>query len=121
MVLQEKVGGDGQIARYKARLVAHRFRQKPVIDFTDTYSLTISYPAIRIVRSKAAPEGREITQLDIVTAFLESWIDEELYLKLPKHFVISGVGTVELEIHDPGGRAKIPDTPVFVKLKRSLY
>ena len=26
MVLQERVGEDGRIARYKARLVAHRFR-----------------------------------------------------------------------------------------------
>ena len=119
MVLPEKVVEDGRIARFKARLVGHGFRQKPGIDFSDTYSPTISYAAICIVQSKAAAEEKQITQLDIVTAFLESRIDEELYLKLPKHFVISRGGRVELEVHNPEGKAKKPDTQVVVKLKKA--
>ena len=57
----------------------------------------------------------------MMTAFLESQIDEEPYLRLPKHFVISTGGKVKLEVHDLGGRAKKPNKPVGVKLKRSWY
>ena len=66
-------------------------------------------------------EDKEITQLDIVTAFLESGIDEKLYLKLPKYFVISRGGKVELEVHDPGGRVNKSDEQVVVNWKMSLY
>jgi len=43
MVLQERLGEVGPVTRYKARLVAHGFRQQPGIDFRDMYSPTISY------------------------------------------------------------------------------
>ena len=39
MVLQEKIGEDGKVARYKARLVAHGFRQRAKIHYSETYSL----------------------------------------------------------------------------------
>src|SRR5205807_6423864 len=116
MVLQEKIGQDGQIARFKARLVVHGFRQRPGIDFTNTYLPTISHSAIRLVLSKAAAEDKEIIQLDIVTAFLESKVEEELYLKLPKEFVVSDCGKVEL-----GLQPNRTVAPVIVQLKRSLY
>ena len=115
------MGEDGRVARYKARLVAHGFRQRPGIDFGDTYSPTISYTAIRVVLSKAAAEDKEITQLDIVTAFLESQIEEELYLKLPKHFTMAKNGRVELKMEEPGGKRSKPDSEIVVRLKRSLY
>jgi len=96
MVLQEKLGEDGRVARFKARLVAHGFRQRPGVDFIETYSPTISFPAIRMVLSKAAAEDKEIVQLDIVTAFLESKILEEIYLQLPKEFGVSSGGKIVL-------------------------
>jgi len=74
MVLQEKLGEDGCVARFKARLVAYGFRQRPGVDFIETYSPTISFHAIQMVLSKAAAEDKEIVQLDIVTTFLESII-----------------------------------------------
>jgi len=69
MVLQEKFGEDGCVERFKARLVEHRFRQHPGIESSKTYSPTISFPAIRIVLSKAAAEDKEIVELDIITPF----------------------------------------------------
>ena len=69
----------------------------------------------------AAAEDKEITQLDIVTAFLESQIEEELYLKLPKHFTMAKNGRVELKMEEPGGKRSKPDSEIVVRLKRSLY
>jgi len=68
-----------------------------------------------------AAKDKEITQLDRVTAFLESQIQEELYLKLPKHFTIAKNGLVELKMEEPGGKRRKPDSEIVVRLKRSLY
>jgi len=63
MVLQEKLGEDRRVARFKAHLVAHGFRQRPGIDFVETYSPTISFPAIRIVLLKPAAEDTSCLRL----------------------------------------------------------
>jgi len=60
MVLQEKLGEDGRVARFKAGWVAHDFRQCPGVDFIETYSPTLSFPANQMVLSKAAAEDKEI-------------------------------------------------------------
>ena len=98
MVLQEKIGEDGKVARYKARLVTYGFQQREGIDYSETYSPTISFAAIRTVLSRAAMENKEIIQLDIVTAFLESKVEEELYLRLPKEFGLANNGNVILRV-----------------------
>jgi len=96
MVLQEKIGEDGKVARYKAPLIAHEFRQRGAIDYSETYRPPISFAAIQTVLSRAAMENKEIIQLDIVTAFLESKVEKELYLRLPKEFGLANNGKVIL-------------------------
>ena len=66
--------------------------------------------------SKAAIEDKEIVQLDIVTAFLESKVEEELYLRLPKEFTPSKNGNVILQSSGVGLGVSIT-----VRLNRSLY
>jgi len=48
-----------------------------------------------VILSKMPAEDKEIIQLDIVTAFLGSGIEEELYLKLQKHFTMAKSEQVE--------------------------
>ena len=115
VVLQDKIGQNRTVERYKARLVAHGFRQRPGIDFDDTYSPTLSFPAVRMALSKAAAEDKEIIHLDVVTAFLESKVQEDLYLQLPKELVVGKDGKVGLNRH------RQVSSPAVVKLKRSLY
>jgi len=64
--------------------------------YSETYSPTISFAAIWTVLSRAAMEKKEIVQLDIVTAFLESKVEEELYQGLPKEFGLANNGNVIL-------------------------
>ena len=54
-----------------------------------TYSPTIWFSAIRMVLSKAAVEDKRIVQLDIITALVESEIEELRYLQLPEEFGVS--------------------------------
>ena len=60
-------------------------------------------------------ENKEIVQLDIVTAFLESKADEELYLRLPKEFGLANNGNVILNSNRIELRVS-----VTVRLNRSL-
>jgi len=46
--------------------------------------------------------------LDILTAFLESQIEEELCFKLPKHFNKAKNRGVELKMEEPGGKRSKP-------------
>ena len=101
LVLQKKLGSDGGHERYKARLVAHGFKQKPGIDFLHTYAPLVSLSTVRLVLSFAAAHEYEIHQLDVVAAFLESQIKEELYLQLPLGFEIVEGGSGK----DTGGVA----------------
>jgi len=74
-----------------------------------------------MVLSKAAPDDQEIVQLDIVTAFLESKIQEEIYLQLPKEFGVSSRGKIVLQDRYNDDKSGTRTTNVVVQLKRSLY
>src|SRR5207237_7276843 len=61
-------------------------------------------------------------QHDIVTAFLESEIQELIYLQLPKDFRISQEGKIVLKQSQNGTlESKDKKSNVIVQLKRSLY
>ena len=117
----EKLGEDGQDSRYKAHLVAHGFSQRLGINFVETYSPTIPLPAIRMVLSKAAVEDKEIVHLDIVTAFLESEIEELIYLQLTKEFSVLSEGKVVLKDIYNDDKSGTRTASVVVQLKKSLY
>jgi len=59
--------------------------------------------------------------LDIVTAFLESKIQEEIYLQLPKAFGVSSGGKIVFQDGYIGDKSGTRTTNVVVQLKKSLY
>ena len=72
--------------RYKARLVALGYAQRPGIDFNETYAPVIRAITVRILLSIAATLDMEIVQFDVSTAFLNGTITEEIYLMQPPGF-----------------------------------
>jgi len=117
LVLQWKLNADGGHDRYKARLVTHGFKQQPGIDFVRTYAPLVSISTVLLVLSFAAVRDYEIHQLDIVTAFLESRIKEEIYLQLPVGFSV----VVESEPQEHLVAYTGERDPVYVRVLRSLY
>nr|GEZ28084.1 zinc finger, CCHC-type [Tanacetum cinerariifolium]GFA14512.1 zinc finger, CCHC-type [Tanacetum cinerariifolium]GFA63391.1 zinc finger, CCHC-type [Tanacetum cinerariifolium] len=83
---------SGKIAEdeVEARLVIQGFRQKKVIDFFDTYAHVARISTIRLLLALAAINGLVIHQMDVKTAFLNGDLDEEIYMKQPKGFVMPG-------------------------------
>jgi hypothetical protein len=82
-VYQEKRDSDGNIARYKARLVTKGFRECEGIDYEETYAPTPSKASILTLITIAVAMDWEIAQFDVKAAFLYGELDEELYLHPP--------------------------------------
>lgn len=56
--------------RYKARLVAQCFSQRPGIDYEETYSPVMDAITFRFLMSLAADENLEMRLMDVVTAYI---------------------------------------------------
>nr|CCA21193.1 retrotransposon protein putative [Albugo laibachii Nc14] len=69
-----------KIQRHKAQLVAQGFRQIPGVDFKETYAPVASMNSIRIFPALCCHMRYEIYQYDVDTAFLNGYIDEDIYM-----------------------------------------
>ena len=102
-VFKTKHDAEGNIERYKARLVAQGYNQKYGIDYDETFCPVVRFESIRTIIALAAILNLKLRQLDITTAFLNGWLKEDIYMKQPKGFEI-------------GGKENL-----VCKLKRSIY
>ncbi len=75
---------DSVLERFKARLVARGFTQQYGVDYTETFAPTIRMATMRAFFAIVAYEDLEYRQYDIKNAFIESKLDEELWIKLPQ-------------------------------------
>lgn len=73
-------------ARYKARLVAQGFSQMPGLDYSETFAPVARYGSLRVFLAIAASRNYELVQADVVTAFLNGSLEEEIYMKQPPGF-----------------------------------
>ncbi|KAL8091706.1 hypothetical protein AgCh_034100 [Apium graveolens] len=89
-VYKRKIGADGQVETYKARLVEKGFKQRQGIDFDETFSPVALLKSIRILLAIAAYYDYEIWQMDVKTAFLNGEVEEEVYMTQPEGFLSKG-------------------------------
>ena len=83
-VFKIKRKSDGSIERYKARLVARGFTQRPGVDFRETFAPVARMTSIRALLSVACKDDMNLTHLDVDTAFLNGELEEEIYMRLPE-------------------------------------
>nr|GFB19653.1 retrotransposon protein, putative, Ty1-copia subclass [Tanacetum cinerariifolium] len=76
-LFKKKTDMDGNVHIYKARLVAKGFTQTSGIDYEETFSPVADIRAIRILIAIAAYYGYEIWQMDVKSAFLNGYLNEE--------------------------------------------
>lgn len=82
-VYKRKIGEDGHIARYKARLVARGFEQIHGIDFDETFAGVVKPPTYRLFFALMSLLGWHAIQADIKTAFLHGDVEGEVYIQIP--------------------------------------
>lgn len=106
-VFKIKRGSDGSIERYKARLVAKGFTQKEGIDYNETFAPVVKYKSLRVMLALATMLNYNLHQMDVITAFLNGELKEDVYMRVPQGFF--------------GGDLDGPSGEWVVKLLRSLY
>ena len=102
-VFDKKRDEHGNIVKYKARLVAQGFSQKPGTDFSHngTFAPVMRFETLRTMLALAAVNKWDMRQLDVKSAYLNGKLTEEIYMKQPPGF------------SDSSGRV--------CRLKRALY
>ncbi|GKF20132.1 retrotransposon protein, putative, ty1-copia subclass, partial [Tanacetum coccineum] len=71
---------DGNVHTYKARLVVKGFTQTYEVDYEETFSPIANIRAIRTLIAISAFYDYEIWQMDVKTAFLNGYLDEDIYM-----------------------------------------
>nr|GEV29349.1 retrotransposon protein, putative, Ty1-copia subclass [Tanacetum cinerariifolium] len=102
-LFKKKTDIDGNVHTYKARLMAKGYTQTSGIDYEETFSPVADIRAIRILIAIVAYYDYEIWHMDVKTAFLNGYLNEEVYMEQPEGFV----------------NKKYPNR--VCKLKRSIY
>ena len=98
-----KHDSEGQVERFKGRLVAKGYSQKYEIDYDETFSPVVRFSSIRTLLAYAVQRGMMIHQMDVVTAFLNGELNAKIYMQQPTGYIQSG------------------KEQLVCKLKKSLY
>jgi hypothetical protein len=85
-IFRNKQDQDGIVVRNKARLVAQDYTQVEGLDFGETHTLVARLEAIRILLAYAYAHNIKLYQMDMKSAFLNSYINEEVYVEQPLGF-----------------------------------
>jgi hypothetical protein len=85
-MFKTKRKADGEVARYKACLVAKGFKQRYGIDYEDTFSPMVKIATMRLVLSLVVTRGWFLWHQDVQNTFLHGVLEEEVYMKQPLGF-----------------------------------
>ncbi|GAU17221.1 hypothetical protein TSUD_324240 [Trifolium subterraneum] len=99
-----KLYTQGEVTRYKARLIARWFLQKEGIDFDEVFAPVARIETIRLVVGLANSNNWPMYQMDVKCAFLNGSLTEEVYGTQPVGFEVDDylliIGGNEKEISD---------------------
>jgi len=89
-VYRIKCKENGEIDKYKDRLVTKGFAQKEGIDYEETFTPTTEWNTIRVVIALVAHSGWKVHQMDVKNVFLNGDLQEEIYMTQPPSFEVLG-------------------------------
>ena len=90
---------DGKVETYKAKLVAKGYSQKLGFDYEETFFLVAMIKSIIILLSIAAYYDYEIWKMDVKTAFLNGYLEENIYMKQPYGFIVESQEHMVFKLH----------------------
>ncbi|GJW08699.1 retrovirus-related pol polyprotein from transposon TNT 1-94 [Tanacetum coccineum] len=86
-VYRNKLDENGVVTRNKSRLIAQGYNQQEGIDYDETYAPVARLESIRILLAYACALDFKLYQMDVKSAFLNGFINEEVYVAQPPGFI----------------------------------
>lgn len=99
-VYKRKTNKNGEVVRYRSRLVAQGYRQREYDSYDphSTFSPVVHKDTLRLFLSVCAAEDLSIYQADVKAAFLQAPLDEKIYLRAPPGYECVDPSTGEEQI-----------------------
>ncbi|GKC16094.1 copia protein [Tanacetum coccineum] len=124
-IFRNNLDENGVVSRNKARIVAQGYNQQEGIDYDETYAPVARLESIRILLAYACAIDFKLFQMDVKSAFLNGFINEEIVMENPNHpnepnEAIPEVNPVLpepnhiVDAHDPNEMVDIPDDEELV-------
>ena len=85
-ILKNKTNEDREIIRNKSRLVAQGYTQVEGVDFDRSFTSMARLESIHILMSIACTMNFKLYQMDVKCAFLNGYLNEEVFVEQPKGF-----------------------------------
>ncbi|GJX55851.1 retrovirus-related pol polyprotein from transposon TNT 1-94 [Tanacetum coccineum] len=86
-VYRNKLDENGIVSRNKARLVSQGYNQQEGIAYDETYAHVARLKSIRILLAYACALDFKLFQMDVKSAYLNGFINEEVYVAQPPGFI----------------------------------
>jgi hypothetical protein len=80
----------GEIYKWKARLNIDGSKQRPGIDYWETYSPVASWSSVRLLLTMVITKGWHTRQIDYVQAYTQAPVEKVTYMAIPKGFEVQG-------------------------------
>ena len=78
----------GHILKYKARWVAHGYKKEKGLDYIETFAAVVKRMSYKCLFAVGVKRSHRICHMDVVTAFLYSFLNEVIYMKQPHLFAM---------------------------------
>ena len=85
-VLTKKRDKKGNVVKYKARLVARGFTQRPGLDYDETFLPVVRFETIRALLAMVSCKKLKVRQLDVKGAYLNGILTQPIYMEQPMGF-----------------------------------
>ena len=85
-IFRNKTDEDGEIIRNKSQLVAQGYTRLEGVDFDESFAPVARLESIQILISIAYTMNFKLNQMDVKCAFLNGYLNEEVFVEQPKGF-----------------------------------
>lgn len=89
-IYKTKLKENGEIDKYKARLVTKGYKQKYGVDYKEIFALVVRLDTVKLVVALAAQSSWPIFQMDVKSTFLYGDLKEQVFIDQPLSYVKHG-------------------------------